>query len=264
MRRPIIGGNWKMNGTVTSAERLAGDLRNGLGSCHGADIVLFPPAPLLWPVQRKMRDSSIHVGAQDVHPEISGAYTSGTSAETVRSLGCTWALVGHSERRSWFGDDDQRVATKLATALSQGLNPILCVGETLGEREQQRTFDVLKRQLDSALSRHQSSALGALVIAYEPVWAIGTGVSATTEQVQETHGFIRSHLTAGLGEAFGSAVRIQYGGSVTPDNAPTLLACPDVDGALVGGASLNARSFTRIVYAASPQRPLASAWRGAP
>jgi triosephosphate isomerase len=263
MRRPIIGGNWKMNGTMSSAERLAAEVRNSLGSTHGADIVLFPPAPLLGLVQRKMRDSSIHVGAQDVHPMVSGAYTGGTSAETVKSMGCGWTLVGHSERRNWFGDDDERVAAKLATALSEGLSPILCVGESLGERESQRTFEVLERQLDTALGPHQVSALGALVIAYEPVWAIGTGVSATTDQVQEAHRFIRAHLTGRFGQAFGEAIRIQYGGSVTPENASTLLGCPDVDGALVGGASLNARSFTRIVYAAAQRRPDLALWSGA-
>ncbi len=254
-RRPIIGGNWKMNGTLASATRLAADVRNGLGSHHAADIVVFPPAPFLGVAQGKLAGSSVHVGAQDIHPMASGAYTSGTSAPMVESLGCRFTLVGHSERRAWFGDSDLRVAEKLSAALAAGLTPVLCVGETLAERDGGRTFDVVERQLDVALAAHGAAALSKLVVAYEPVWAIGTGRTATPEQAQEVHAFIRGRVSARLGDAFGAALRIQYGGSVKPANAAALMACPDIDGALVGGASLDARSFGQIVMAASKRSP---------
>jgi len=240
-----------MNGTLPEAQRLAGDVRNGLGSFHAADVVVFPPAPFLSIVQTKMRGSQVAVGAQDIHPEKKGAFTSGVSAPMVKSLGCGWTLVGHSERRAWFGDGDQRVADKLTRAVGCGLKAILCIGETLAEREQGRTFDVCQRQLDSALRTHSAGALGDLVIAYEPVWAIGTGLTATPEQAQEVHASIRSHLAGTHGAAFADAIRIQYGGSVKPNNAAALMACPDIDGALVGGASLDGRSFKSIVYAAA-------------
>ncbi len=251
MRKPIIGGNWKMNGTLSSARQLAADLRNALGSYHGVDIVVFPPAPFLPVVQSKLGGSGVQVGAQDVHPKASGAYTSGTSAPMVQSLGCSWTLVGHSERRAWFGDNDERVGHKLAAALAHGLNPVLCVGESRAEREGERTIHVIEQQLGSALATYDAGRLGSLVVAYEPVWAIGTGLTATPEQAQAVHAFIRGWLARRFGPAFGEAARIQYGGSVNADNAAALLACPDIDGALVGGASLDARSFAQIVYAAS-------------
>lgn len=254
-RRPIIGGNWKMNGTLASAQPLAVELRNRLGSHHAADIVVFPPAVFLQMVQAKMAGSSVRVGAQDVHPMPAGAYTGGTSAAMVRSLGCRFALVGHSERRAWFGDSDARVAEKLAAVLAEGLTPVLCVGETLEERRAERTFDVVERQLDTALAAHRGPALAGLVVAYEPVWAIGTGLTATPDQAQPVHAHIRRFVAARLGEPFGAALRIQYGGSVKPDNAAALMACPDVDGALVGGASRDARAFAQIVLAASRPAP---------
>ena len=240
-----------MNGTLRSAQALASDVRNKLGSAHGADVVVFPPTVFMGAVHGVLRGGSVKVGAQDIHPESKGAYTSGTSAEMVTSMGCGWTLIGHSERRGWFGDSDARVAAKLAAALRQGLSPILCVGESLAERERGQTISVVARQLDSALGAHKADALGTLVIAYEPVWAIGTGLTATPEQAQEVHAAIRAHLAATHGEGLSSAVRIQYGGSVSPDNAAALLACPDIDGALVGGASLDAMKFTRIVRAAT-------------
>ena len=240
-----------MNGTLSWAQELASELRNSLGSCHGADIVVFPPTAFLGIVQGVLRGGSVKVGAQDVHPEASGAYTSGCSVEMVTSFGCRWTLVGHSERRAWFGDSDARVGAKLSAALEGGLTPILCVGESLSEREAGQTFAVVARQLDSAFGSRSPDTLGGVVIAYEPVWAIGTGLTASPAQAQDVHAFIRKHVAASLGEAFAAGVRIQYGGSVSGDNAAALLSCPDIDGALVGGASLKPLQFTRIVRAAT-------------
>jgi len=244
-RVPIIGGNWKMNLDLSGASQLASGVRNQLGSHRAADVVIFPPAPFLAPVFSKIRGSAVALGAQDVHQQEKGAFTGAMSASMVTSVGCTWTLVGHSERRSVFGDSDGVVADKLGAALKAGLNPILCIGETLQERQSGRMNDVLGRQLD-VLSQHRS---GALVIAYEPVWAIGTGVTATPKQAQDTHHWIRGRVASLCGSSFAKAVRIQYGGSVKPANAAEILACPDIDGALVGGASLDARSFFRIVMA---------------
>ena len=250
-RDRVIGGNWKMNLSVDGAVRLAGELRNKLGSQRGARLIVFPPFPFLHPVLLKLRDSAIEVGAQDVHNKGSGAYTSGVSAPMVRSLGCTTVLVGHSERRAHFGDSDALVADKLRAVLSEEMTPVLCIGETLAERQQGKTLDVLTRQLSSALAPHAASALGKLVIAYEPVWAIGTGVTATPAQAQEVHAQIRGWLASQIAPAFAAKVPLQYGGSVNGDNADALLGCPDIDGALVGGASLDPSSFARIALAAA-------------
>jgi triosephosphate isomerase (TIM) len=247
-RVPIIGGNWKMNLDLASSTQLAVQLRAQLGSNRVAEVVVFPPAPFLAPVFGKVRGSAVALGAQDIHSARSGAYTGAMSGAMAQSIGCTWTLVGHSERRSVFGDTDERVGKKLTAALACGLSPVLCVGETLKERESGRTFEVLGRQLD-VLSAHRSESLSSVVVAYEPVWAIGTGVTATPDQAQETHGWIRGRLEDRLGSGFAAAVRLQYGGSVKPENASAILACPDIDGALVGGASLDARSFYRIVMA---------------
>ncbi|MEZ4222904.1 MAG: triose-phosphate isomerase [Polyangiaceae bacterium] len=248
-RTSIIGGNWKMNLTLTLAERLAQELRNRLGSHRGGQLVVFPPFVFIDAVRRRLRDSAVEVGGQDLHPLPKGAYTSGVSAEMLASLGCTRVLVGHSERRAWFGDSDARVAEKLKAALSSGLKPVLCIGETLEQRQSGATESVLRRQLETALGAHGAAALSDLVVAYEPVWAIGTGVTATPEQAQATHAFVRSEFARHFGAAFAEALRIQYGGSVTADNAAALLSCPDIDGALVGGASLDANGFTTIARA---------------
>jgi triosephosphate isomerase len=252
-RDRVIGGNWKMNGDLDGAVRLASDLRGKLGSQRGVRIVVFPPYPFLVPVLQKLRDSAVEVGAQDVFPKPKGAFTSGVSAPMVRSLGCSTVLVGHSERRSVFGDSDALVAEKLRAVLGEGLTGVLCVGETLAERQSGRTFDVLARQLGSALDGLVEGALARVVIAYEPVWAIGTGVTATPEQAQETHARVRGWLASNVSSAFAATVALQYGGSVTADNAAALLACPDIDGALVGGASLDAASFARIALAGARQ-----------
>jgi triosephosphate isomerase len=250
-RIPIIGGNWKKHLDLQGANDLASALRNRIGSHRAAQVVVYPPFPLLHPVFGKLRDSAIGVGAQDLHPGSEGAYTSAVSGRMLRSVGCTSVLVGHSERRSVFGDSDQVVADKLSAALDAGLDPVLCIGETLDERRASRTFEVLARQIEVALSGRRAAHLGRLVIAYEPVWAIGTGVTATPEQAQEAHAWIRGRTGAMFGPAFAGTLRIQYGGSVKPGNAAGLISQPDIDGALVGGASLDAASFIGIVLACS-------------
>lgn len=250
-----------MNGTAQSARGLARDVRNTLGSHHGTDMVVFPPTAFLSLAHAALQGGRIQVGAQDIHPRAKGAFTSGTSAAMVKSLGCTWTLVGHSERRAWFGDSDARVAEKLAIALAEGLCPILCVGETLEQRNAGQTTAVVHRQISSAVEAHRSQALTRLVIAYEPVWAIGTGVTASVVQASEVHQQIRGIVAGHFGSDFAEQLRIQYGGSVKPDNAASLMADEHIDGALVGGASLDARSFSRIVHAAGRRGyPAAATW----
>jgi triosephosphate isomerase len=251
MRKPIIGGNWKMNGELGSNQLLAADLRRQLGSFRGADLVVFPPAPFLHAVSRKLQGSAVAVGAQDVRPETNGAFTGGLSIAMARSVGAVWTLVGHSERRTVFGENDSLIADKFRSALTSGLSPVLCIGETGTERSNGRTMAVLTRQLDSALTGLGPSDVGPMVLAYEPVWAIGTGVTASPDQAQQVHLAIRAHVAQRLGMDFASSLRIQYGGSVKPGNARELMTQPDIDGALVGGASLSATSFTSIARAAA-------------
>ncbi len=248
-RTTVIGGNWKMHLDLASATALTSELRNRLGSHRGAEVIVFPPFPFLVPVAERLRESAIGVGAQDLHTEASGAYTSAVSAEMIVSSGCSHVLVGHSERRAVFGDEEKIVAEKLSVALAAGLRPVLCIGETLEQRQAGQTFAVVRSQLDSALGEHTASALSDLVVAYEPVWAIGTGLTATPEQAQEIHASIRAHVADHLGLGFAAALRIQYGGSVKPANAVGLLGQDDIDGALVGGASLKAEDFASIVRA---------------
>ena len=249
-RDRVIGGNWKMNLELDGATRLAGALRAKLGSQRGVRLVVFPPFTYLHPVISKLRDSAVEVGAQDVHAKASGAFTSAVSAPMVRSIGCTSVLVGHSERRSVFGDTDAIVADKLRAVLGEGLAPVFCIGETLAERQGGRTFDVLARQL-AALEAHSPTALARLVLAYEPVWAIGTGVTATPAQAQDVHAQVRAWVASHLSAEFAARVPIQYGGSVNGENAAALLGGADIDGALVGGASLDVSAFSRIVSAAA-------------
>jgi triosephosphate isomerase (TIM) len=248
-RTPIVGGNWKMHLDLEGALGLASDVRNRLGSHRGTDVVIFPSFPFLAPIAERLRDSRVELGAQDLWTESKGAFTGAVSAAMLSSVGCRWALIGHSERRHVFGEPDALVANKLRVALAGGLRPVLCVGETLEERQASKMLEVLSRQLDSALAPHGAGSLGSLVIAYEPVWAIGTGQVASTAQAQEAHAFIRGHIKTTHGPAFAEAVRIQYGGSVKGSNAAPLLSQPDIDGALVGGASLQADEFAAIVRA---------------
>ena len=249
MRRPIVAGNWKMNLTVQEGKDLVTKLKAAsFGS--GVDVVVCPVFTSLWPVSQLLHDSSIGLGAQDMYWETQGAFTGEVSPLLLRDVGCHYVIIGHSERRRLFGETDEAVSKKLQSALKHGLLPIVCIGETLEEREENKTFEVLTRQLGGGLSNLAVTEAAKLVLAYEPVWAIGTGRTATPEQAQEAHAFVRGRLTKHWGHDAAQKVRIQYGGSVTADNAARLLGQPDVDGALVGGASLKAESFGVIVRAA--------------
>lgn len=246
LRKPLIAGNWKMNLTLAESVTLAKAVRDGAGSAS-AEVALCVPFTALTVVAETLKGSSVRLGGQDMYWEAKGAFTGEVSASHLLDAGCRMVILGHSERRRLFGDSDEVVASKLKAALSSGLIPILCVGETLEERESQKTFRVLERQLHSALKGHAPAALSALVIAYEPVWAIGTGKTATPAQAQEAHLFIRSTVAKLYSEGLAAGMRILYGGSVKAENADSLMAQPDLDGALVGGDSLKPVSFLRIV-----------------
>jgi triosephosphate isomerase len=248
MRRPIVAGNWKMHGTRTENARLVEALTGQFPSQPAAQCVVCPPFVYLQDVGRLLRDSAIDLGAQSVCAEAQGAYTGEVSASMLKDVGCTHVIVGHSERRALFGEDDLLVARKFAAAQSKGLIPILCVGEQLSEREGGQTNQVVSRQLDVVLELSGAPALANAVIAYEPVWAIGTGRVATPDQAQEVHAFIRGRIAARDAKIAGE-VRILYGGSVKAGNAAELFAMPDVDGGLIGGASLKAEEFLAILAA---------------
>ena len=250
MRKPIIAGNWKCHLTSPEAVALVQQVRKPLDGLEEVEIVVCPPYTSLSAVKNQLASSSMVLGAQDLFWEPQGAFTGEVSAPMLADAGCRYVIVGHSERRRYFGETDETVHRKLLAALAHGLTAIVCIGETLEEREQGKTFDVLTRQIGGALSGDAAQDIARLVLAYEPVWAIGTGRNATPEQVQEAHRFIRERLATLFGTQPAQAVRIQYGGSVTAENARRLLSQPDVDGALVGGASLNADSFVAIVKAA--------------
>ncbi|MBI4343589.1 MAG: triose-phosphate isomerase [Candidatus Omnitrophica bacterium] len=249
MRKPIVAGNWKMHGTVREAQALAAQVR---GACEtdGVDVVLCPPFTALSTVAAALQGSSIGLGAQDLFWEAQGAFTGEVAPPMLRDAGCRFVIIGHSERRTLFGETDAAVQRKVQAALAHSLTPILCIGEMLAQRDADQTFDVLARQLEGGLAGRSAAEVQRLVLAYEPVWAIGTGRNATPAQAQEAHEFIRQQLAKRWGRDAAQAVRLQYGGSVTAANAAGLLAQPDVDGALVGGASLNADAFAAIVKAA--------------
>jgi triosephosphate isomerase len=245
-RKQIVAGNWKMHKTHVEARAWAEEVVAGLRGGLTREAVLCPPFTALPAVAEGLSGSSVSLGAQNVHWEDSGAYTGEISASMLVALGCLYVIVGHSERRQYFGETDATVALKLGAVAKAGMIPILCVGETLEQRERDKTEAVVKAQLAGALGDWKVTNPGALVVAYEPVWAIGTGVTATREQAQEVHAKIRVHLSEAFGEATAAGMRILYGGSVKPDNASALLGSPDIDGALVGGASLKADSFLGI------------------
>ena len=245
-RTPLVLGNWKMNGDRGFAEALLGALREAAPSGR-AELGVCPPYPYLALAADRLAGSAVRWGAQDVSAFDDGAYTGEVSARMLADLGCTWTLVGHSERRTLFGDTDDEVVRKAARALAAGLVPVVCVGETREERESGRTEAVLARQVD-AVCEVLRGAGGRCVLAYEPVWAIGTGLTATPAQAQDAHAFVRARLAAG-GVAAAPAIRLLYGGSVKPGNAAEIFAVSNVDGALVGGASLKAADFGAIVAA---------------
>ena len=249
-RRPIVAGNWKMNKTSGEALALAGEIARALGDFEPVDVVLCPPFTALHAVSRAIGGTRIALGAQNLHWEKAGAFTGEIAAAQLLDAGCAHVIIGHSERRQFFGETDDTVSRRLGAALAAGLAPIVCVGETLDQRKTGRTEAVIREQVQKGLAGLDAQALGRLVIAYEPVWAIGTGMTATPDQAQDTHAFIRGLLKSMAGEAVAGAVRIQYGGSVKPANAKELFGRPDIDGGLIGGASLDAASFVAIVKAA--------------
>lgn len=247
MRKSIIAGNWKLNNTCKEAVELVTELNREVSQIDEVDVVVCPPFIALRDVSDVIVDSKIALGAQNLYWEDSGAFTGEVSAPMIKDAGAQYVIIGHSERRQFFGETDETVNKKIRAALSHGLTPIVCVGEMLEDRESGKTDDVIKSQFAGSFQGLTSEEMEKLVIAYEPVWAIGTGKTATKEQAQEVHKLIRELLTAAHGESIAESIRIQYGGSVKPDNIADLIAQPDIDGALVGGASLKSDSFSQIV-----------------
>jgi triosephosphate isomerase len=246
-RRRFLAANWKMHKTVGEAVAFARDFLPRVKGA-GAEIAIAPPFTALAALGEALAGSNVALAAQNVHDEAKGAFTGEIAPGMLVDAGCAWGIVGHSERRALFGESDAFIARKAAALFAAGLRPIVCVGETLAEREAGRTFAVLETQLSGSLASVPAARAPELVIAYEPVWAIGTGRTATPETAQEAHAMIRGWLRGRFAGA-ADAIRIQYGGSVKPENAAELMAQPDVDGALVGGASLEPESFARIVLA---------------
>jgi triosephosphate isomerase len=250
MRTLLIAGNWKMNPpTKADAVALAQEVKAGVGQASEVRVVLAPPSVFLPAVDSVLEGSPIGLAAQNMHWERGGAYTGELSGMMLVDAGCTHVILGHSERRHGLGETDDQVNKKLHAALGAGLYPFVCVGETKDERLEERTEKVLLTQLGGSLAGLSAQQIAGTVLAYEPVWAIGTGLTATPTQAQSAHAFIRDWLSRQFGEATGQRVVVQYGGSVKPENAAELLACPDIDGALVGGASLKATDFLAIVRA---------------
>jgi len=247
LRRPIIGGNWKMNKTIKEAVNTVEDLKTRLEGVEGVEIVIFPPFTALKMLQGLLEGSNIGLGAQNMYYQEKGAYTGEISPLMLRDVGCEYVILGHSERRQYFGETDELINKKLKTAFSSGFVPILCVGEKLEERRGGRAKEVVETQLKGCLREIGPEEIKRLVIAYEPVWAIGTGETATPSQAAEMHRFIREVLGRLYNEDIASSVRVQYGGSVKPENIEDLMKEEDIDGALVGGASLKADSFAQIV-----------------
>lgn len=250
MRKPLIAGNWKMNGSKDSVKELLDGILAGMADVNNAEVAVCVPAVYLGQVEAALAGSAVAYGGQDVSTEASGAFTGEISASMLNDFACKYVLVGHSERRTLHNETDATVAKKFAVARAAGLVPVLCIGETLEEREAGITEAVCARQLDAVIELEGIAALADGVIAYEPVWAIGTGKVASPEQAQDVHAFIRGKL-AKLDAGVAEKVQILYGGSMKPDNAPELLGKPDIDGGLIGGASLTATDFLGIAKAAN-------------
>jgi triosephosphate isomerase len=252
MRKKIIAGNWKMNKTFDEGMGLVSEISNMLkDEYHGnAEVIIIPPFVHINAIGRMViNDRNVSVGAQNCSNHVSGAYTGEVSAAMLKSCGATYVIIGHSERRQYFGEHNDWLAKKVDAVLAEGLSPIYCCGETLEERESNKHFDVLKSQISEALFHLSTEQMSKVVVAYEPVWAIGTGKTASTAQAQEVHAFIRTLLNDKFGADVSDNITIQYGGSVKADNAKELFSAPDIDGALVGGAALQSRSFVDIVKA---------------
>ena len=249
MRRYVMAGNWKMHKTVAEAVELATAIRAGIDARPpDLDVVICPPFTALHAVAQVLKGSRVALGAQNMHWERQGAFTGSVSPLMLRDLGCSYVILGHSERRQLHGETDEAVDRKSRAAMDNGLTPLVCVGETLSERESDRTLEVVERQVERALRHLSPEEAARMVISYEPVWAIGTGRAATPEQAQEVQGFIRKLVSLSHGAPAAEALRVLYGGSVKPDNIGALMAQGDIDGALVGGACLETRSFLDIVY----------------
>jgi triosephosphate isomerase len=247
VRRSIFAANWKMHKTRREAQAFVEAFTPLVADAPAVDIALAPPFTLLDCVGRALAGSGVALASQNVHPAAQGAFTGEVAPAMLADLGCRYAIVGHSERRALFGESDAFIASKAAAVLACDLRPIVCIGETLEERESERTFEVLEAQLAGSLAEVPAERAAEVVIAYEPVWAIGTGRTATPELAQEAHAFIRERLRGRFGEA-GARIQIQYGGSVKPENAAALMSQPDIDGALVGGASLEPETFSKIIH----------------
>tara|TARA_R110002049_G_scaffold22388_16_gene80236 strand:+ start:719 stop:1477 length:759 start_codon:yes stop_codon:yes gene_type:complete len=250
MRKFLVAGNWKMNGSSAANDALVAGITSGLTQSGSVEVLVCPPFPYLAAVAEQLRGSSVALGAQNVSEHASGAFTGEVSADMLVDIGCKYVIVGHSERRALYGESSEQVAEKFRAALNAGLTPVLCVGETLSERDSGRTEEVVAGQLAAVVALSGIASLASAVIAYEPVWAIGTGKVATPEQAQDVHKFIRGRL-ANENEDVAAAVQILYGGSMKGENAGGLLRMPDIDGGLIGGASLKSADFLAIVAAAN-------------
>jgi triosephosphate isomerase len=246
-RRPLIAGNWKMHATRPETTALIDGIKEAAGSARDRDVVVAPPFTALETAARAIAGTSIGLAGQNLHTEAKGAFTGEIAGEMLKDVGCGFVIVGHSERRQYFNETNELVRQKIAAAMRADLRAIVCIGETLREREAENTLPVIERQVREGLAGLNREAVKNLVIAYEPVWAIGTGQTATPEQAEEVHAAIRSLLKEFAGDNGADAVRILYGGSVKADNIDTLMAQPNIDGALVGGASLDAAAFSRII-----------------
>lgn len=249
-RRKVIAGNWKLHNTNSAAQQLANQIKIRSTEIKNTDIILCPPFTALTVVSEVVKGTSIAVGAQNIYWEKSGAFTGEINADMIKSTGARYVIIGHSERRQYFGETNETVNKKINSALESGLKAIVCVGEVLEERESGTTEKVIETQIGGALKGLSKENMANIIIAYEPVWAIGTGKTATPDQAQEVHKQIRSLVSEQFGNSVGEAVRIQYGGSVKAENADELLCQPDIDGALVGGACLKADSFMPIIQSA--------------
>ena len=250
MRIPIVAGNWKMYKTEEEAFALASNLKRRLKDVFGVKVILCPPFTSLFSVRKAMEGSSILLGAQNMHWEEKGAFTGEISPPMLLTAGCKYVILGHSERRMYFSETDEFVNAKLKSALKFGLSPIVCVGEKLDQREANKTEQVIERQMDGAFKGLDAQQAAATIVAYEPVWAIGTGKTATPGQANDVHLLIRKLLGSRFGKDCAERINILYGGSVKPENSGELLGMPEIDGALVGGASLDAESFEKIVMSA--------------
>jgi triosephosphate isomerase len=250
MRKKVIAGNWKMNKDLHQSQNLVSEIINGLGKDIKAEVIVCPPFTSLSEVSSLLKGTQIKLGAQNMYYEESGAFTGEVSADMLKSVGCEYVILGHSERRVIFNEPDELINKKIKAALAKGLKPIFCIGELLEQRENGETMQVVSRQVEKGLEGVSAEQMKNLIIAYEPVWAIGTGKTATPQQAQEVHSFIRELVDKKFNASVSENLIIQYGGSVKPDNANQLLSQKDIDGALVGGACLKADSFLGIIASA--------------